>query len=252
MSVAGGVAWRNIHNLLHNPPLLIPPLVFPLFFYTAFAGGLSAVAKVPSFGYPDYNAFQFVFVVFQTAGFGGVFTGFAIAMDYEGEFARRMMLAAPRRSAIVVGYVIAALFRTAMIGSVLFVVALATGMNVGGGPVDVVTLFAVAFVFNAASALFAAGMSLRFRTLQVGAALQIPIFLFTMTAPVYAPRHLLTGWVHAAANFNPATAMLEAGRGLIAGLHANVGLAFAAAGGLVVVFAVWALTGLRRAEAEGA
>ena len=251
-SVARGVAWRNVHNYVHNPALLVPSLVFPTFFYTAFAGGLSAVSNVPNFNYPDYNAFQFVFVVFQSAAFGGVFTGLAIARDYEGGFARRLMLAAPQRTAVIAGYVIAGTVRTLTVMTLLFAVALATGMDVSGGGVDVVVLVAVALVFNVASTLFAAGMSLRFRTLQVGAALQIPIFLFTMLAPVYAPRHLLTGWVHEVANYNPATALMEAGRGLIAGLPADVALAFSAAGGLVIVFAIWAYTGLRRAEAEAA
>lgn len=252
LSVALGIAWRNVHNLTHNPALFFPPLIFPIFFYTAFAGGLSAVGDVPSFNYPDYNAFQFVFVVFQSAGFGGVFTGLAIAKDYEGGFARRLMVAAPHRTSVVLGYVIAGTVRTLILTTVLFSVALATGMEVHGTGVDVAVLLAVALVLNVAATLFAAGMALRFRTLQVGAAMQIPIFLFTMLAPVYAPRHLLTGWVHDVASVNPATALMEAGRGLIAGLPANTGLAFSAAGGLVVLFAVWAYTGLRRAEAEAA
>ncbi len=45
LSVAQGVAWRVLHNVFTNPSLLIPSLVFPLFFFTAFAGGL--VADLP-------------------------------------------------------------------------------------------------------------------------------------------------------------------------------------------------------------
>ena len=79
-SVARAVAWRHLHNFFHNPALLLPSLIFPLFFFTAFAGGLSRVANVPGFDFPPgYTAFQFVFVLLQSAAFGGVFTGFAIA-----------------------------------------------------------------------------------------------------------------------------------------------------------------------------
>ena len=39
LPVAGAVAWRTLHNFFHNKSLLIPSLVFPLFFFTAFAGG---------------------------------------------------------------------------------------------------------------------------------------------------------------------------------------------------------------------
>jgi hypothetical protein len=76
-AVARGVAWRTLHNVFTNPSLLIPSLVFPLFFFVAFAGGLSQVDNVPGFEFAlGYTAFQFVFVLLQSAAFGGVFTGF--------------------------------------------------------------------------------------------------------------------------------------------------------------------------------
>ncbi|MBV8597386.1 MAG: hypothetical protein JO017_01050, partial [Actinobacteria bacterium] len=43
ISVARAVAWRTLHNVFTNPSLVIPQLAFPLFFFTAFAGGLSRV-----------------------------------------------------------------------------------------------------------------------------------------------------------------------------------------------------------------
>ena len=43
LSVAGGLAWRLLHTLITNPLLFLPPMLMPLFFFTAFAGGLSAV-----------------------------------------------------------------------------------------------------------------------------------------------------------------------------------------------------------------
>jgi ABC-type multidrug transport system permease subunit len=76
------------------------------------------------------------------------------------------------------------------------------------------------------------------------------VFLILFLAPVYVPLKLLSGWIHAVASVNPATALIEAGRGLIAGSPTHVALAFAAAVGLVALFALWARGGLRRAEAS--
>ena len=110
--VASGVAWRTLKNVITTPSLLVPSLMFPLFFFVAFAGGLSQVQNTPGFDYPEgYTAFQFVFVLLQSAAFGGVFTGFGVARDFEGGFARRLMLAAPNRTGIVVGYCVAAILR---------------------------------------------------------------------------------------------------------------------------------------------
>ena len=158
LQVAQGVAWRTLHNVLTNPSLLIPSLVFPLFFFTAFAGGLSNIRNVPGFDFPSgYTAFQFVFVLLQSAAFGGVFTGFGIARDFESGFARRLLLAAPNRVGIVGGYAIAALGRWLITATVLTTVALLVGMNVGGSGVDLVGLFTLALLLNLAAVLWAAG-----------------------------------------------------------------------------------------------
>jgi ABC-2 type transport system permease protein len=251
LSVARAVAWRHLRNLVKNPALFMPPLIFPLFFLAAFAGGLSAVQNAPNFDYPDYTAFQFVFVLLQAAAFGGVFTGFSIAADYESGFARRMMLAAPHRSALIVGYTMAAVTRTVIVGSLVFLVAFATGMEVGGSGLELGGLVGLALIVNVAATLFGAGVSLRFRTMQAAPMLQTPIFLFLFLAPVYTPRALLAGWIHSVADVNPATALLEAGRALIAGLPADVGLAYGVAAALAALFAAWALRGMRSAENAG-
>ena len=131
LQVAEGVAWRTLHNVLTNPSLLIPSLVFPLFFFTAFAGGLSNIRNVPGFDFPSgYTAFQFVFVLLQSAAFGGVFTGFGVARDFEGGFARRLLLASPNRSGIVLGYGLAALLRWSITATLLTVIALVVGMDI--------------------------------------------------------------------------------------------------------------------------
>ena len=78
--------------------------------------------------------------------------------------------------------------------------------------------------------------------------MQTPVFLILFLAPVYVPLSLLKGWIHAVASVNPATAFLDAGRGLISGVHDQTGLAFVCAVALIVLFGIWMLRGLRAAE----
>ena len=77
------------------------------------------------------------------------------------------------------------------------------------------------------------------------------ILLILFLAPVYVPLTLLKGWIHAVASVNPATAFLDAGRGLISGVHNHTALAFIAALALIALLGVWTLVGLRRAEDAG-
>ena len=252
LGIARAVAWRSIHLFLTNPAFLIPSLIFPLFFFASFAGGLSAVANVPGFDFPSgYTAFQFVFVLLQSAAFGGVFTGFAIARDFETGFARRYLLAAANRQGIVAGYALAAMFRALVTWVVLISVALVAGMEIDGSGVDLVGLFVLAILVNVAATLWAAGVALRIRSIQGAPLMQLPIFLILFLAPVYVPLDQLSGWIHAVASVNPVTALLEAGRGFISGDPTVVGLAFAIAIVLPILFALWSRGGLRRAEAAG-
>ena len=252
LAVARGVAWRTLNNVFTNPSLLIPSLIFPLFFFTAFAGGLSRVEDVPGFDFPSgYTAFQFVFVLLQSAVFGGVFTGFGIARDFESGFSRRLLLAAPNRSGIVLGYAGAALVRWVLTAALLTVVALLAGMEVGGSGVELVGLYTLALLLNFGAILWASGVAMRLRTMQAGPVMQMPVFLILFFAPVYVPLSLLEGWIHALATVNPITRVLEAGRGLISGSPTEVGVAFAVSIGLGAALFLWAMRGLRRAEAAG-
>ncbi|HKD33246.1 MAG TPA: ABC transporter permease [Gaiellaceae bacterium] len=252
LAVARGVSWRMLHNVFTNPSLLIPSLVFPLFFFTAFAGGLSRVHDVPGFDFPEgYTAFQYVFVVLQSAAFGGVFTGFGIARDFESGFARRLLLTAPHRSGIVLGYGLSALVRWLVTLIVLTTVAFAVGMQVGGSGVELLGLYALGLILNVAALLWACGVAMRFRTLQAGPVMQLPVFLVLFFAPVYVPLSLLQGWIHGVAVVNPLTRVIEAGRGFVAADPTEVAAAFFAALALAGGFFLWAIRGLRKAETAG-
>ena len=251
LDVTGAVAWRTIHLFASNPAFLLPSLIFPLFFFVAFAGGLSSVGDVPGFDFaPGYTAWQFVFVLLQASAFGGVFTGFSIAADFESGFTRRLMLAAPNRLGILAGYGLAAAVRAVAVWVLLTVVALLSGMRIGGSPAEIVGLYTLALMVNVTAMLFAAGVAMRLRTMQAGPAMQMPVFFLLFLAPVYVPLDLLQGWMKSAASINPVTPLLDLGRDLISGGDVS----FAAYGvvlALVAVMLAWAVRGLRRAEAAG-
>ena len=252
LSVAEGVAWRVLHNVFTNPSLLIPSLVFPLFFFTAFAGGLSRIDQVPGFDYPPgYTAFQFVFVLLQSAAFGGVFTGFGIARDFESGFGRRLLLSAPHRSGIVARLCGRRARPLARHGC-------------GGDGGRAARRDERRRQWDRSRRPLHAGRLPQPRGDPLGdrrraapadhagrarhADARLPLLFF---APVYVPLALLQGWIHDVATYNPITRVLEAGRGFLAGSPTEVGLSFALAAALVVASGFWALRGLRSAEHAG-
>jgi ABC-type multidrug transport system permease subunit len=251
-NVSFGLAYRQTTVLLKNPSLFLPPMLFPLMNFMAFAGGLSRLRHVPGFNFHGgYTAFQFVFVLLQSAAFGGVFAGFGIARDFERGFARRLLVSAPNRNGIIVGYAMAALVRWLMIAAVLTVVALIAGMKIGGSGVDLFGLYGLAIVFNQIGLLWACGVAMRFRSVQAGPLMQTPVFMILFLSPVYVPLALLQGWIHGVARLNPLTFILESGRGFIQGEPTQVGTAFGLLAVLLAIFIVWARTGLASAENAG-
>ena len=104
-SVRSGVAWRTLKNVLTTPSLLLPSLIFPLFFFTAFAGGLSQLQHVPGFDYePGTRPSSSSSCCCSRRRSAGCSPGSASPRDFEYGFARRLLLAAPNRSGIVLGY----------------------------------------------------------------------------------------------------------------------------------------------------
>jgi ABC-2 type transport system permease protein len=248
-SVARAVGWRNVHNWFTNPALLIPSLMFPLFFFTAFAGGLSRVQSIPGFDYEaGYTTWIYGFVLLQASTFGGVFTGFSVARDFESGFARRLMLGATNRGGIIAGYWLSALTRSITTITVITIVALLTGLELDGGGIDLLGLYTLALLVNVLAMLFGTGVAMRLRTMQAGPLIQMPAFLLLFLAPVWVPYDLLTGWVQAAAAVNPLTLVLDTERGFLVGDPTKVLPAFGVVLLLVAVSLLWARGGLRSAE----
>ena len=244
------VARRSLKHAFTNPAILLPATIFPLIFLMAFAGGLSSVGDTPDFDFRSgYTSFQFVFVYLQSAAFGGVFTGLGVGADWETGFARRLLLAAPRRSGLILGYVISGAGRFVFTTVVVTAAGLIGGMEVDGTAPQFFALVGLGFLVNIAATLFGVGFMLRAKTVQAAPAMQTPVFLALMLSPVFVPLGLLDGWIHAVASWNPFTALIEAGRGLISGEPDGGALALVVGIGLIGVTAVWALRSLRRAEA---
>ena len=187
--VARAVAWRSVHNTLVSPAILLPSIIFPLFFLAAFAGGLSRIADVPNFDYPPgYTAFQFVFVFLQSAAFGGVFTGFAdrarlrlglrAAAAAERAAAQRDHRRLRRRRARAL-----AAHRHGRDGRRADrrderrrrAAANWSGCSGSGS------------LMNLVAALWACGVAMFLRTEQAGALIQMPVFVLLFLAPVYVP-----------------------------------------------------------------
>lgn len=248
LAVSLGVSRRSAVKIIKNPVLAAAPLAVPLFMFAAFAGAMTAVGKTPGFNYYNYTAFIFVFVLYQAMVFVGIFTGIEMAADFGQGFGDRMMLAAPKRIAIVGGYVIFTVARGLISIAIVWAIALLTGMPVRGNALELAGLIVLALMLGIATTLWAAGIALRARSITAAALIFMSSFVVLFMTPDFVPRHLLTGWLYTAASINPLTPAVEAGRNFLAHTPAHVALAFGVTAALIVAFTAWAFRGMKAAE----
>ena len=173
-----------------------------------------------------------------------------MAADFEHGFARRLMLAAPNRLGDPGGLPAGGARRALFVGVLLFAVALIGGMQVDGGAVDLFGLLVLALLVNATAALWASGVAMRLRSIQAGPVMQMPVFLILFIAPVYVPLGLLAAGSRRSPRSTrsprwsrPAATSSRAHPRPAAGLRGR--------GGARALFGVWAVRGLRKAEAAG-
>ena len=248
VSVALGVLGFHGQKLARGLGHALPPLLIPLFFFAAFAGALGSVGKTKGFEYYDYTAFQFVFVLYLCAAFSGVFTALDVAGTYEDGMGRRMMLATPRRLSIVAGFVVSGLLRGTLFMAIIWGIALATGMDVLGNPLEITGMMALAYLLLLAATLWGTGIALRLQRRAAGGLVILPTYMLIFMAPVFTVRNQLTGWLKTVADVNPLTPVLESGRGFLASDPTSVALAFGVIGGMVALLSLWAVRGMRSAE----
>ena len=125
-------------------------------------------------------------------------------------------------------------------------------MQVGGGPVDIVGLYTLALIINVCGFLWSAGIAMRLRTIQAGPLMQMPVFLLLFLAPVYVPLALLGGTLHASrgSTRSPTRSRRGAASSPATRRRSRSGFGLAARSSRSC-FSVWALRGLRSAEAAG-
>ncbi len=246
--VALSMVWRGLRHYMRNPAISLPYFAMPTLLFAFGAGGLSRLGNAPAFDFPSgYTAFYFVFIVLQGAAFTGAATGASIASDFETGFARRLLIAAPHRVSVVVGYILASLILATVLMAFLTMVGLLAGMSLEGSLLEIAGLYILGLLMTIVASLWAAGFALRARVTQAQSAISMPLFLALMLSPAFVPRALLSDWLESVADYNPYTAILEGSRGLISGNPVGPGLAFLVVACLILVFTAWSLSGLRAA-----
>ncbi len=236
------VAVRALRSIPRDPETVIPPLIFPVFFFAVTIGALQDVAEgIPGI---DYKEFQLpVAIIFAVTGVSRAIT---VVTDIQTGYFDRLSITPTNRLALLLGLMVADL--AMVIGLTLPVIALGFVLGVGfeTGPAGVLVFLAIAGLWGLVYAGFVYAIALK--TGNPGAVnSSFLLFLpFVFLTTLWLPKEALTGWMATVAEYNPVTYLLAALRSLISeGWDAEkllVGIAAVLGVGVVSMsLALWAL-----------
>lgn len=210
--VAWGIAGRSLMLIPRLPSTFVPSLVMPVFLTIAFAGQFAALTLLPGFPAEKIIDWFIPMTIVQGAAFAGVTTGMGVARDLENGFYDRLLLSPAPRTALVAGPLLAAVLRALLPLALLLVVAVIGGAHLYGGLLGLVTLTAASLGIAFCAGAWSLALALKLKTQQAAPLMQMGIFLTVFLSTAQMPLHLLTGWLHQVARFNPMTNVLALAR----------------------------------------
>jgi ABC-2 type transport system permease protein len=196
---------REVKTSIRTPAYFIPNLIIPIFFYYVMVGSLEEFANRS--GLQNWEAFQLPVSIMFAVMSGSA--GLNMVADIESGYFDKLLATPANRLSILLGAMSADFLRIVVQGLLVVTVALITGMNFATGVVGAVVMVLIASV--AGIGYSAIGFSIALKTGNAQAtqsiwALWVP-FMFLTTA--FAPMEALSGWLRAAATFNPMTYILR-------------------------------------------
>ena len=245
LAVSRGLAWRSLILVRRMPSVFLPSLIMPLFILVATSGAFRGISLLPAFGGHSYLRFVIPLATVMGAGFAGINAGMTLARDIEGGFVDRLVASPAPRITLILGPLMAAGARSLFTTTVVLAAGLIGGALLPG-VAGTLTIYLLAVGFSAATACWSMGVAFRARTIQAAPIMQVVVFLAVFMSVAYAPREVLTGWLHHVANLNPVTYLLEASRAAEIGALDWTVLwrGVVAVLGMIAVLGAWALSGL--------
>lgn len=213
------VARRNILKIRRVPEIIIGALVQPLLMIVVFGFVFGGAIDVPG---SDYREFLIGGVFGLTVTFGASFTAAGLAEDMQKGIMDRFRSLPMSRSAVVLGRTASDLVLTTVSLSVMAVAGLAVGWSVPAGLGGALAGFALLLLYAHALAWVMAYVGLVVRSVEVvNNASLIVIFPLTFAANTLVPAETLPGWLQPVAEWNPVSAVTQAGRELFGNIPAG-------------------------------
>jgi ABC-2 type transport system permease protein len=205
------IAGRSLRAVPHDLEAIIPPVFIAFFFFIVNIGTLKNLTQNNIQGF-DYTAFEMATAVLL--GVTGVSRAQALVVDVQNGYFDRLLLTPVRRSAILIGHMVADVTVSAMLCVPIIALAFALGIDFQTGALGVVMFIVIAALWSLSFAGFGYAIALKTGNPAAVNSSFLLFFPFLFLTSSYVPRDQLSGWLDTVAGWNPVTYLLEGMRSL--------------------------------------
>ena len=210
------LARRALREGVRTPEAIIPTLFIPLFFLVVNVGQAARIFPGSTTAFlhgQGYGAFQLPSSMLLAASFGSA--ALFLIEDIVGGYFDKLRATPVRRSALVLGRLLADGLKALLIASVIVALGLAFGITIASGVLGFVLLIGLTAGWAIVYAGFMQIIALKTRSAAATNSAGLVFFPLLFLTPNFVPRNLLTHPMEIAATLNPVTYVMEALRSLI-------------------------------------
>ncbi|WP_431988791.1 ABC transporter permease [Streptomyces parvulus] len=205
------VAIRALRSIPRDLETVVPALIIPVFFFVVNIGALEPVAEQS--GVRDFRAFQLpVAIIFAVTG---VSRASGLVTDISSGYFDRLLLTPMRRTALLLGLMVADLALVMALCVPVILLGLVVGVGFTTGVPGAVAFVVIAGLWGLAFTGFPYAIALRTGSPGAVNSSFLLFFPFAFLTTSFLPQQALTGWLATIADYNPVTYLLAALRSLL-------------------------------------
>jgi ABC-2 type transport system permease protein len=207
---------RALREATRTPEVIVPSLFIPLFFLVVNVGQAARIFPGSTTEFlhgQGYGAFQLPSSMLLAASFGAA--ALFLVEEIEGGYFDKLRATPVRRSAIVLGRLMAEGSKALLIAAVIVLLGLAFGIRIASGPLGFLLLILLTAGWAVVYSGFMQIVALKTRSAAATNSAGLVFFPLLFLTPNFVPRNMLTHPMEIAATVNPVTYIMEALRSLI-------------------------------------
>lgn len=204
---------RNIRHTLRSPDTMIMTIALPVMILLMFVYVFGGAMRVDG-AYIDYVVPG---IILLCAGFGASTTAVALSTDLAEGIVDRFRAMAIARSAVLTGHVVESVLRNLVTSAVVIGVAVVLGFRPTTDPVRWLGVAGVLAMFVFALSWLSAALGMVARNPEAANGFTFFFMFLPYVSSAFVPTSTMPTWLHAFAENQPVTPVIETMRGLLMG-----------------------------------